>query len=262
MSALAIGLIFNVAAAQQPVTRLVGRVVDNRTNEAVAGATVRLGAMTATTDVRGWFALEAPAVERAELRIASIGYAARTDSVGLELNRTNEVIVRLTAQPIELPAISVTVRSAWLERNGVYERMHHSGLSGHWITRADIEKRNPTFLTDLLRDVPGAKMHRHPEGQFGLAGRQIVRFSRMEGSGLRASGLPKVMELPGCQPLLYLDGRRHYDRVERGYQIIDDFNVVNPVALEAVEIYVGGNAPIEFRNESCGVILLWTRRGG
>ena len=42
----------------------------------------------------------------------------------------------------------------------------------------------------------------------------------------------------------------------------DDFDWIAPQELEAVEVYSGLNVPIEYTSgaNSCGVILLWTRR--
>lgn len=70
------------------------------------------------------------------------------------------------------------------------------------------------------------------------------------------------MSLPGCQPSLYIDGRPHADRTSNGQRIVEDFNLLSPEVIESIEVYVGASAPIEFRNtDSCGAILLWTRRG-
>ena len=63
----------------------------------------------------------------------------------------------MSAQPIELAPIEVTVRSAHLERNGFYRR---SRLWGKQFTRADLDEINPTRLSDILWRVPGVRVER------------------------------------------------------------------------------------------------------
>jgi len=41
---------------------------------------------------------------------------------------------------------------------------------------------------------------------------------------------------------------------------VDDYDAVPVTAIEAMEIYVGANTPLQYRSP-CGVILVWTRRG-
>ena len=247
------------AAAQQ--ARVIGRVLMHDTQaEPVAGATVRLGEAIVTTDQHGRFVVAGVSPGKQRLTVEMIGYAARTENVELAPDRTTEVVIALSRQPVELTPVTIIVRSPLLEENGFYERKLSSGLSGRWITRDEIEKRNPTVLTDLFRDVSGSRVH-----DLGI-GARVIRFNRTGPGGLlgpragRDARENRILRLPGCQPQLYIDGRRHADTTVNGEALIFDFNVVNPMIIEAVEIYVG-NAPVEFRSEGCGVVLIWTRRG-
>jgi hypothetical protein len=249
-----------LVAAQDTRVRIVGRVVANEGNEPIAGAVVRVGSTQYTTDQRGQFLIPLLASVPIEMTVEMIGYAARTDSLKPSAG-TNDVLIRLSRSPVRLPPLSVSVRSAWLEETGFYERRLEAGISGHFIDRAQIEKRNPTFLTDLFFGVPGTKVH-----TLGMSQR-VVQFSRSESGGLsRPQGqderVRRLMNLPGCQPYVYLDGRRHADILETGRSLVLDFNIINPDAIEAVEVYVGAATPPQFRNENgCGVLLIWTRRG-
>jgi hypothetical protein len=58
----------------------------------------------------------------------------------------------------------------------------------------------------------------------------------------------------------YLDGIRMTDW---------DLDNIRPDDLEAIEIYTGPDTPVEFANRydangdyQCGVVLIWTTRGG
>jgi hypothetical protein len=73
-------------------------------------------------------------------------------------------------------------------------------------------------------------------------GRSAVIFRRVIGS---TAG-------EGCVPELWVDGIR----IRGG-----DWNFLSPAAIDGVEVYVGTNIPIEYATSSCGVVLVWTKRG-
>ena len=77
----------------------------------------------------------------------------------LKYNQFFQVEVRLDPNAILLAPLEVI---AWSERpmNGLHEgfkRRLSNGL-GTFITREDVEKRNPVLVTDMLRDVPGLQV--------------------------------------------------------------------------------------------------------
>ena len=247
--AAALTFIPAIGATQENPTRLLGRVLGLDGRAPVVGASVKLNNATAVTDQRGQFSISPAPSGRHLVQFEMLGYQTRTDSVTLPDGETVELEVRLSQKAIELPPITVTVRSQWLNENGFYTRK--TEVPGRFITSTEIDKKNPTMLTDLFRDVSGAKVHRQ-----GI-GKMQIRFTRSQLGGLDR---PQRRGLPGCEPLVYLDGRPHYDRLEGGIKTVDDFNIINPAVIEAIEIYVG-NTPIEFRGEGCGAIVIWTRRG-
>jgi hypothetical protein len=179
-----------------------------------------------------------------------IGYATRTDTVLVEQDRTIELIVSMARDPVDLPPIEVSVRSPRLIETGFYDRQYRSGLSGHYITRDQIENRNPRAMTDMFRGVPGVTVSYDGPGQ------RIIRFRRYPGDVRRARG-------DGCVPDLYVDGVLLQD------QIIDrnnpyaprlrDYDIVSPSVIEGIEVYVGAATPIQYKHP-CGVVLVWTRR--
>jgi hypothetical protein len=251
LATAALVVIPSMGLAQDAPTRLLGRVLGPDGRSPVVGASVKLNNASAVTDQRGQFSISPAPSGRHLVQFEMLGYQPRADSVTLPDGETVELEVRLAQKAIELPPVTVTVRSQWLGENGFYTRK--TEVPGRFITRTEIDKKNPTGLTDLFHDVSGAKVHR-----IGI-GKTEIRFNRTQ-LGEMGSLPPKLRRIPGCQPLVYLDGRPHYDRLEGGFKLVDDFNIVNPAIIEAIEIYVG-NTPIEFRGEGCGAIVIWTRRG-
>ena len=237
-----------ICVAQEPPGRLHGRVVGSDGKDAIAGVTVRLGELNSLSDRRGQFSIVNVRAGRQVIQFEMLGYQTRVDTVEVLAGVTIDLVVRLSTKPIELPPVSVTVRSRWLEENGFYDRIS-SGLKPVVITAADIERKHKMQLTDVFNEVSGAKVL-----QTGV--QRIVRFMHSAGDtdGPALSG----KKIAGCEPALYIDGRRYQDRL-MGVITIDDWNVVSPLTIEAIEIYKGSAAPIQYR-DACGVVLIWTKR--
>ena len=158
-----------------------------------------------------------------------------------------QVEVRLDPDAILLAPLEVI---AWSERpmNGLHEgfkRRVRNGF-GTFITRDQVERRNPVLVTDLLRDVPGLQVSASASGL-----RPAVRIGRSAGYN--------------CATQIFVDGFLMNRRM--GFQP-DDFRIddaVSPQSIEGIEIYRGlSTVPAEFLNPDadCGVIAIWTRRGG
>ncbi len=159
--------------------------------------------------------------------------------------------IRLDPEAILLAPLEVI---AWSElpENALhegYQRRLETGL-GTYITREDVERRNPGLVTDLLRDVPGLVVTSSGSGL-----RPVVEMARSAGkkcgTQIFVDGFllnRRSATIPGAPPA---DFR------------IDD--AVSPASVEGIEIYRGlSTVPPEFLNPDaeCGVIAIWTRRGG
>jgi hypothetical protein len=255
-------------AAQAPgVTRIVGRVLDQGNRKPVKAALVTLSlpgsgvVATAETDGNGRFVFGEIAADVHFIKVERLGYRPREDSVRAVAAQTAEVTVPLGSKPVELAPIAVTVRSRWLALNGFYERRDLDGIKAHIIDRAMIERRMPPMITDLLVEAPGVEV------VFVEVGRRTVRFNRHvpmppeAGKGQRSALDPRRTgpDEKGCEPDLYIDGQLHRN-TSTGLSKVDDFNVISPIAIEAIEVYAG-NTPLQFHH-NCGVILIWTKRGG
>ena len=109
---------------------------------------------------------------------------------------------------------------------------------GTFITREQIEKKNPRMTTDLFRTVSGVKL-------------------------LRENGTPTVVStrlgtMAYCPVRYFIDGASYplYG------QSID--TMIQVVDIGAIEVYPGGaSVPPQFggRESACGVIAIWTRQG-
>jgi hypothetical protein len=135
-------------------------------------------------------------------------------------------VVRVAYQ---LEPVVVTVRRPTrLERTGYYRREQSS--VGHFVNLAEIQARQPHDVSDLFRSVPGARVS---PGGLGVGG------------DVRLRG--------GCAPQLVVDGVALVmpARIDMLFQ---------PGDLEALEVYHGPTAPIEYNaRSSCGTIMVWTR---
>jgi TonB family protein len=106
---------------------------------------------------------------------------------------------------------------------------------GHFVTRSDLERKNGFNLTDVMRDVPGA------------------RVITMRGA------LGKTVLLRGstCPPLVFIDG---FPASAGPF----DLDMVNLKSVEGIEVYAGAaSVPMELIGprglEQCGVIAIWSR---
>ena len=116
--------------------------------------------------------------------------------------------------------------------------LRNAGASVTVITREDIERRNPAFLTDLLRDVPGFAV-----GRFGGAG----KVTQLRVRGAEAN-----------QVLVLIDGIEAND-VSRDDAF--DFAHLTTDDIERVEIVRGPQSSLWGSDALAGVVNVITRRG-
>lgn len=216
--------------------RLTGVVRDDR-GRPLSGAQLMVwgSGVTGSTKEDGTFALaDLPAGSQA-LEVRYVGYAPEKVTVDLVSNATRSVTVTLDKRADVLNEVVVygkrTRRSS--DITGLLRRSK-AGF-GHFLTRAEIEKRHPFQFTDLFRMIPGFIVVPDTEG-FGY------RIVSSRGSGFSGQ----------CQPAIYIDGMQMYDASG-----IDGFVIPDDVA--AVEAYAGpAGTPPQYRSGGCGSILIWT----
>jgi hypothetical protein len=242
---LALSLIAAPAAAvptavQAQIVR--GQVIEAAARIAVRGATLELrdergrAVGRVVSDSLGLFSLTVLNAGTYTLQTTHPSYFAHpADTLRLGPAESVTIEVRLDPAVIPLQPLIVTTRArGWLEG---FETRRRTGGFGRFLTRQDIDARQASRSTDLLRGVPGVILTQQRRGPPLL---------QMRGTG----GL--------CMPAIWIDGLHipHY----AGGTTIDD--ALSPLTLDGVEIYNSvSSAPIEYRTGSCGVVLFWTRRG-
>jgi TonB family protein len=214
-------------------------VVRDSIGHPVVGAQITIGgtSLAAETDDNGEFVLAKAAPGELSLRIRRIGYRPDTLRVAVLAGETVPADFTLARIAVELDPLVIQGRRNLTGRlAGFYERLSRSA-GGHFLSREQIERRNPMNMTDLFRMVPGARVESRGFG------RTVVRF--------RGARNP---------PLVWLDGTPLYAGEF-------DLDSVDPRSFEGVEIYAGpASVPAEFLgnrgiSSTGGTIILWTREG-
>lgn len=244
--------------AAEGQTKIVGRVIDDLTDRPLGGAEVMLRTVDGRllrrmeTDLAGTFEFDVDRVSAIRLEVRRLSYLPNTTpTLHFDGRKFFQVEVRLDPDaillaPLEVIAWSAVDPSPLLE--GFRERM--KGGLGIYITRDVIEARRPALIADLLRDVPGVTVTGG-----GVGGRPKVQVGRSL--------------TQGCETQIWVDGflMNRRTRAQSGFGAadyrIDD--AVSPLSVEGIEIYRGlSSVPAEFLNQDaeCGVIAIWTRRGG
>jgi hypothetical protein len=197
---------------------------------------VRNTDIRATTGLDGRYLLPGVWPGQTEIRAQRVGFQMQSATVSVKQADTARADLVMTdvayVAGVESKAEATSSRMAGFE-----QRRARGG--GAFITRADIEKRRPDKLSEMLRNVAGVSIKSNAS-----AGQQAVIQIERSSSSI-ANGT--------CEVQLYLDGHPY----PRGS--IDDFP---PETIEGVEIYRGGSElPSEFRaqNAGCGAIGIWTR---
>jgi len=220
--------------------RLRGQVVGS-TGRPVAGARVMVwgtGA-EATSDEDGKFTLGALPGGTHTLEVRAVGFSPVQRPVDIVQGTPGATEVELTTFGITLDTVRVVAKRLYTSRREAeFERRLRSGV-GHVIDEAEIEKRRPMAITDLLRMVPGV---------------MVVPGQRSSEDVLMRGGLG-IMGGGYCRPDVLIDGVR----------VVNDetfpFNSMVSVSdLRAVEVYARASlVPAELSSLSgCGVIAIWT----
>ena len=210
-----------------------GTVVEHETGRPLADAPVTLastasGVATRVTNQDGLFLFEGvlPGAYLIEIRL--LGYGTLQDS--LRVDRGSVVVelsARLSVSPIAVEPLVVVAnprQPGWVR---AFNARRATGI-GTFITREEIDERDPPRVSDLLRSVPGVRAEPLGAHDYALS---------MRG---------------GCRPSLRLDGVPIF-----GFRRVDA--LVRPGELAAVEVYHGSEMPAEFGYHACGVIAFWTR---
>jgi hypothetical protein len=193
-------------------------------------------ALTTRTDSVGRFLLAALPAGALDLTFRRLAFEPVIVTIDLPADDTTDVEVKLTVVAQRLTGVVVNDRAPKKRVLEGFEARRRQGI-GYFITRAQIEKRDPRLLSDMLRMIPGTILIA------GEAGRITLRFTR---------------SARNCPPQFFVDG------IQASGMGIDD---MGPSDVEGVEIFAGAaGLPSEYgrmrSTSNCGTVLIWTRIPG
>lgn len=232
--------------------RLAGTVVEENSGLAIPDARVEILDLERRvrkviyTDEAGRFSTEVRELPGYRVRALRVGFQPNnTPILWTDGHSAIQIELRLDRNNVLLAPIEVVARSRRMP-SPVFEGFRARAASGMgtYITRADIERRHPGSVTDLLAGIPGVRLE---SGGNGL--RRTVTMTRAINGGPR-----------DCPVQIFIDGF-HWNRGGYGFMIDD---AVSPDAIEGIEVYRGlSSVPAEFLtpDANCGVIAIWTKRG-
>lgn len=243
------------AGAADGIGEIYGRVVALVDGQPLAGAEVRLGDRRAVlTDGRGDFSFEDVAPGGAPLSVRLVGYATANGTVEVSGGQAVTLEVRMTEQPIELDPI--VVEAVRFDRD--------PGLLAPVRRRAEMG-----WGQILIGEELEAVEDRAMKTTDMLYQTTITPLS---------NGTAIYSRRHGCGPHVYIDGVRvtHLPRRQSGggggdrpmtpeIEAAQAVNMVAPSNIAALEVYDGpANIPPQYLDSDarCGVILIWTKRGG
>ncbi len=234
-----LALAFAPAAAQRGEATLLTYVTMADSRAPIVGARVSIAGTTisALTGADGRVSLAGIPSGSQTVQVQLFGYAPAFRLVSLEPGQAATLSFAMRPTAFALPEIRVRAqrRPSYLQHAG-FERRKLLG-TGAFVTRAQIQKQDPRMLSDELRRVPGMNL-------------APTAFGDSRASMVRTSGSTR------CRIQYFVDGQQTV-----GFNIDD----VPPRDVEGLEIYKGASGiPAEYNRGTamCGVILIWTRRGG
>jgi hypothetical protein len=234
---------------QQAASQVLrGRVVDHASSAVLSDVHVRLiddtGRETGrtTSDASGIFQLRAPGDGRYRVQASLIGYeTAASDALAIGRHETVELLIRLSVDPVQLTPIVVTTRHDG-SRLAEFERRRELRLTGHFITREEIERRPIATAAELLIGIPAVTLTPMSDGGGVPQDRYILGFR---------SRTPDH-----CTAHLFINGT---EVMQTPTRTVDDLLIGDWIG--GIEIYPSAAlAPVEYRRaDPCGVVLYWTR---
>ena len=243
------------AAAQEPSTdapaasaRLVGRILIDGMERPLAAAQVELLAQGAyaLTDSAGRFQLVSIEPGWDTLQISLLEFASEKIPVFVRPGALHRVELVVPYPFAVLEELTVELLGPRAQRMRGFEQ-RRTTRNGRFFARADIERRRPVLLSQLLRSEPWIRVT--ADRRIMLQGKSAVRSFRRT----RAAGLPQ------CRPTIFVDGVRRNSQLTR-------LNDIDPRRIEGIEIYRAPFIPFRFRDHSrpgigCGSIVVWTTWG-
>lgn len=196
-------------SGQEGITVVVG-AGDEVTREPLTGVRVTFPGLdrSRSTDDEGAAVFRGVPPGTYRLEATRVGYRPADGTVEVSGEGPERVAVLLTPAAVEVPGLDVEVSSeSWVA--GFLRRKEE--LEGHFLTRRDIEERDPVRLTQMVRDHPQVQVRYDPE------------------RGRRALLTSPADDRSRCEPALVLNGT-----VTPDFVTLDD---IDPQRVIAMEVY-------------------------
>ncbi|MCH8935640.1 MAG: carboxypeptidase regulatory-like domain-containing protein [Gemmatimonadetes bacterium] len=248
----------SISPSRQAIAVVTGTVTDSVTGAALAGVVISVGGgeLETRSDSSGHFRVENVPPGAVQLLVRRLGYRPVVYSTRIGPGETLLVppgVTALSQAPTELEAITVEADAPVPFYLRPFEARRATGR-GHFVTREEFEKWNPTETTDVLRRTPGLRVSPNlnygwplPPPGLGLDTRRFVIRSGRSAGRIQGS----------CPLLFFLDGMRI------GNSVSEDIDMLISIEqIIAIEVYRGpSETPAEFSTfgSECGVIVFWTR---
>jgi hypothetical protein len=213
----------------------------------------RVEVTIANTDLRmvtndsGEFVFDAPPTGRLRLLVKRLGFKQQEKGFKLDAGDTKQIDFELEGIPELLDSVLVMTQGGNSRMAEFWAR--RSMGNGAFITRSEIQKRNPYQPSDMLRTLSGVRVTTAVDPN----DKPVISMGR---TPIGARTFRNVQTLAGdCKVSYYLDG----NWVPPGTFHLDD---LSPTVIEAIEVYRGpSEIPAKFRQRetACGMIVIWTR---
>ncbi len=238
LSALLTVLWFAPLAAQAPSGTVQGRVIDQATQQPVAGAHVSLGGKAAITRADGRFVLTGVPAGSDSLRARVLGYAPIAQAVMVRAGQEQTVNLVMTAQAVALTEIVVTGYGEQRAGNitgAVTPLGREEFNTGRVITPANL----------IAAKVPGVQVIDNNEPGGGLT--------------IRVRGATSVNA--SSDPLIVIDGMPVGTGAGGGLSAgRDPLNFLNPDDIENITVLRDASAAAIYgANAANGVVIITTR---
>lgn len=201
----------------------------------VHNARVRAGAEErfVYTDSSGAFRLGGVPAGTQTVDVRALGYAPHAAPMSLRPDAETEMNVELTTVKRMMDTIRVLGQRVYSVDAIGFERRRKAGWGGVFFD-ADVVRRRGLFsVMQLLNEIPSLRIQ-----QNGFERTVLLRGIGNE-----------------CAPAFFLNG------MLMPSDLLSDLDLlVRPEELEGMEVYRGQTPPEFFTTESCGAVVVWTRR--
>jgi hypothetical protein len=228
------------AHAPTPTSGISGTVVSAQTGEPLLGVQVLIKGTRrwSITNQDGIFRVTGVKPGPQVIEFRHPNRAPVVYNLTLEPDKVTELAVKIDTRTVALPEVVIEGKETQpaAKMQDFFSRKA-AGHGGYFITRKEIEERQPRVLSDMMRRVPGLRV----DCDFGSC--QVSTFTEAR----------RIMG--GCPIQYFLDG----------VPFSGDVDELTPDQVEGIEIYRGSSSvPPQFNTGSsmCGVIAVWSRVPG